>query len=65
MEDVVQLRRRLESWLLHLVAVFCETILTCAHLGEDMVRGSPVVLEMFSPEPKPDADPAARNGSCM
>ena len=27
-----------------------------------MVRGSPVVLEMFSPERKPGA---ARNGSCM
>lgn len=37
---------------------------SCAHLGEEIVKGRPVVLEMFSPAEKPE-DEAARKGSCM
>ena len=37
---------------------------SCAHFGEEMVKGSPVTLETCSPAEKPD-DEAAKNGSCI
>ena len=37
----------------------------CAHLGDEIVNGWPVTLEMCSPAENPELMFAAMNGSCM
>jgi hypothetical protein len=38
---------------------------SCPTLGLEIVSGRPVIMDMLSPEEKPDLLDAARNGSCM